>query len=313
MNYTDKVRQEFLKSVESQGKMGLAFATAVTKCSSSVAVYKNAISLEYEFRTYDIAMKVMQILKELFGCEIELVFNTAVDETYLLKVDTAHSNDMLRQMSMSHYDNSHLVLYNSAQTMAFLTNREYVSSFMQGLFLCVGSVYLPNDIEVRSGYHLEFNILQEDFAQEIVKVLKKCDLPFSVASRNNSMSVYTKNSQTICDFFAFIKAVDSAIELNDIIIKREVNNNINRQTNIYVSNADKVLKSNSRYVEVIENLLERVDLKKIDEKLYKVAVARLEDFTESMGDMAERIGMSKSSVARALKKIVELEKKYEQG
>lgn len=313
MNYTDKVRQEFLESVESQGKMGLAFATAVTKCSSSVAVYKNAISLEYEFRTYDLAMKVMQILKELFGCEIELVFNTAVDETYLLKVDAAHSNDMLRQMSMSHYDNGQLVLYNSAQTMAFLTNREYVSSFMQGLFLCVGSVYLPNDIEVRSGYHLEFNILQEDFAQEIVKVLKKCDLPFSVASRNNSMSVYTKNSQTICDFFAFIKAVDSAIELNDIIIKREVNNNINRQTNIYVSNADKVLKSNSRYVEVIENLLERVDLKKIDEKLYKVAVARLEDFTESMGDMAERIGMSKSSVARALKKIVELEKKYEQG
>ncbi len=313
MNYTEKVRQEYLESVKSQGKMGLAFATAVTKCSSSVAVYKNAIALEYEFHSYDVALKVMEVLRELFGCEIELVFNTATNESFLLRVDSGHSNDMLQQMNMTHYKGDQLVMKDSSQTMAFLTNREYVSSFMQGLFLCAGSVYIPSDIEGRGGYHLEFNILQEDFAEQIVSVLKECDLVFSLTERNNSMSVYTKNSQTISDFFAFIKAVDCAIELNDIIVKREVNNNINRQTNVYVSNADKVLKSNSRYIDAIQSLMQRVDLQKVDEKLYKVATARLEDFTESMGDMAERIRMSKSSVARALKKIEEMEKKYEQG
>ncbi len=313
MNYTEKVRQEYLESVKSQGKMGLAFATAVTKCVSSVAIYKNSMALEYELHSYDAAIKVMKVLKELFDCEIELVFNTAIDKTFTLKVDSAHTNDMLAKMKMSHFEDGHLVLVDSSQTMDWLTNREYVSSFMQGLFLCVGSVYIPSDIEGRGGYHLEFNILQEDFAKQIVDILKKCDLTFSVTERNNSMSVYTKNSQTISDFFAFIKAVDCAIELNDIIVKRDVNNNINRQTNIYVSNADKVLKSNSRYIDAIQSLMKKVDISKVDEKLYKVAMARLEDFTESMGDMAERIGMSKSSVARALKKIEEMEKKYEQG
>ncbi|MGN0788883.1 MAG: DNA-binding protein WhiA, partial [Christensenellales bacterium] len=243
MNYTEQVREEIIGKVDLKGKSGLAFACALTKCAGSVAVYKNAIALEYEFKSDALALKVMDLLIKIFGCEINLRYNTAIGDTYTLQVSSKDSNDMLAKMNLSHFDEDRLVLEDSNAIRSLLTNRNSVESFMQGVFLTVGSVYIPDDVDVRGGYHLEFNILQEDFARVIAEVAEQCGLSFSVADRGSSYGVYTKNSETICDFFAFIHASGSAIILNDILVKREVNNNINRQANVFAANADKITAS----------------------------------------------------------------------
>lgn len=311
MNYTEQVRQEIIDRIDVGGKSGLAFACALTKCAGSVAIYKNAIALEYEFKSDTLALKVMQLLTEIFGCEINLQYNTAIGEVYTLEVSSKDSNDMLTKMNLSHFDGDRLVLEEASAIQGLLTNRHSVEAFMQGVFLTVGSVYIPDDVDVRGGYHLEFNILQEDFAHVIADVAEQCGLSFSVADRGSSYGVYTKNSETICDFFAFIHASRSAIILNDILVKREVNNNINRQANVFAANADKITASNSKYMQAVEALTAKVNLEAIDPILYKVATARMEDCTESMGELAKRIGMSKSSVARALKKILTMEEEYD--
>ena len=64
-------------------------------------------------------------------------------------------------------------------------------------------------------------------------------------------------------------------------------------------------------MQAVEALTAKVNLEAIDPILYKVATARMEDCTESMGELAKRIGMSKSSVARALKKILTMEEEYD--
>ncbi|MGN0771004.1 MAG: DNA-binding protein WhiA [Christensenellales bacterium] len=310
MNYTEQVREEYIENIDIGGKAGIAFACALTKCAGSVAVYKNAIALEYEFKSDRIALKAMQLLQQIFNCRIDLEYNTAISEVYTLKVDSHDTNDMLRAMNVSHFDGDNLVLESAESITRLLTNRQNVSSFMQGVFLTVGSVYIPDDIDSRGGYHLEFNILQEDLARTIVDVTAQCGLHFSFADRGSSYGVYTKNSETICDFFAFIKAGECAMRLNDILIKREVNNNINRQANVFAANADKITLANSKYMLAVERLTSKVNLQAVDPVLYKVAMARMEDCTESMGALAQRIGMSKSSVARALKKIITMEEEY---
>ena len=311
MNYTEQVRREIMGGIDVIGKVGLAFACALTKCAGSVAVYKNAIAIEYEFKSDEIALRVMELLDKIFGCEVNLQYNTAISETYTLQVSSKDSNDMLAKMNLSHFVGDELVLEDAEAIENLLTNRNSVVSFMQGVFLTVGSVYIPDDVDMRGGYHLEFNILQEDFARVIAGVASQCGLSFSVADRGSSYGVYTKNSETICDFFAFIHASQSAIILNDILVKREVNNNINRQANVFAANADKITASNSKYMHAVESLTAKVNLLSIDPILYKVAMARMEDCTESMGDLAKRIGMSKSSVARALKKILTMEEEYD--
>ena len=311
MNYTEQVRREIMGGIDVIGKAGLAFACALTKCAGSVAVYKNAIAIEYEFKSDEIALRVMELLDKIFGCEVNLQYNTAISETYTLQVSSKDSNDMLAKMNLSHFVGDELVLEDAEAIENLLTNRNSVVSFMQGVFLTVGSVYIPDDVDVRGGYHLEFNILQEDFARVIADVASQCGLSFSVADRGSSYGVYTKNSETICDFFAFIHASQSAIILNDILVKREVNNNINRQAYVFAANADKITASNSKYMQAVESLTAKVNLLSIDPILYKVAMARMEDCTESMGDLAKRIGMSKSSVARALKKILTMEEEYD--
>lgn len=310
MNYTEQVREEIIDKVDLKGKSGLAFACALTKCAGSVAVYKNAIALEYEFKSDTLALKVMDLLIKIFGCEINLQYNTAIGDNYTLQVSSKDSNDMLTKMNLSHFNDERLVLEDVGAIQSLLTNRNSVESFMQGVFLTVGSVYIPDDVDVRGGYHLEFNILQEDFAHVIAEIAAQCGLLFSVADRGSSYGVYTKNSETICDFFAFIHASRSAIILNDILVKREVNNNINRQANVFAANADKITESNSKYMHAVESLTAKINLEAIDPVLYKVAMARMEDCTESMGDLAKRIGMSKSSVARVLKKILKMEEEY---
>ena len=126
MNYTEQVRQEIIDRIDVGGKSGLAFACALTKCAGSVDIYKNAIALEYEFKSDTLALKVMQLLTKIFGCEINLQYNTAIGEVYTLQVSSKDSNDMLTKMNLSHFDGDRLVFEEASAIEGLLTNRHSV-------------------------------------------------------------------------------------------------------------------------------------------------------------------------------------------
>ncbi|MEG1535645.1 MAG: DNA-binding protein WhiA [Clostridia bacterium] len=314
MNYSEEAKEEIMKNVLGKDCNSFALLCAVTKCLGAVNIYKNAIALEYEFRTYEFASVVISIIKERYDFPLDLSHNAAFPDAFFLKLDSEKSNVILRDLGLSYLDESgHFVIRDGSAVLQNFGNRIAAQSFAQGLFLCNGSLYMPSDIEERGGYHLEITFFEEDYARAAQELFAKCDLVFEIVDRENSFALYNKRSEEICDILAFVKAMNSVLLLNDIILKREINNNINRQTNIFVANADKVGKSNSKYITAIDYIESAVGLESMEEKLQVVARARKENVSESMSGLAERLGVSKSYIARSLAKILNIAEEIKIG
>lgn len=184
-----------------------------------------------------------------------------------------------------------------------LTNRKLAQSYMQGVFLSTGSMYMPDDILSKGGYQIEMLFAEENYANAIASLLKSCGLAFQVMDRGNSYVVYCKNGEVISDFLAFLRAMNSVIELSQIMMKREVNNNINRQSNFLASNSEKIADALISIIQAIEKIENSVGLDAIGDKLKYIATERKKNHQESLGELALRINMSKTTLSRNLLKI----------
>ena len=306
MNFTEETKINILENLEDNRSSDFAFIWGVTKCLASLDVYKQGFSLTYEIKNENLTNTLLMLLKKYYDFEIEFNFPSQEPRIYKISAKGKQVNDMLKSMGLCHYDNDNFVYDSGAKSLEKLTNRLAVQSFMQGVFCSVGGVYIPSDIDSREGYHLEMSFFQEDFAVGLQTLLANCDISLHYAERGNSYILYSKNSQTISDFFAFIKAMDSVTFINDIMIKRQLNNQINRASNSMVFNADKVAVANYKYINAINKIDNTIGIARLEEKLRDIAKARLENNTESMGELALRLNISKSSLSRALTKIVKI-------
>lgn len=302
MNYSENVKSDILKNLESDSNSCYAFVCAVTKCLGNLAIYKTGATLEYEIKQEGFALQLAQMIKQLYGCEVDFCFKVG-SKIYTIKVSSNNANKILKDMGLSRYEQSKLVWTSGLDFKKRITNRLMAQSYMQGVFMSVGSLYMPDDILSKGGYQAELLFTQEDYAQAVVELLKECGLNFQLSDRGNSYVAYSKNSEVISDFLAFVRAMNSVIELNDIMLKRDVNNNINRQTNVFVANTDKLLQSNNITIGAIDKIKRTVGLDKLDPKLEYIAIERTKDHQESMGQLAVRLNISKTTLSRYLAKI----------
>ncbi len=306
MNYSDDTKENVLNNLGDDKSSNFAFLMAITKCCASIQVYKDGFQLDYEFKQENLAKLILFRLRQSYDFELNFEFSSQSPRIFHVLAKGKGVNEMLKEMRLTHYQDQKLVYCSGVDSFSLLTNRAVAQSFVQAVFCSVGSVYIPSDIDSKEGYQLEINLFQEDFANALVQLMQDCGIELNCSERGTSYVVYSKNSQVICDFLAFIKAMDMVTFLNDIIIRRQVNNQINRASNIMVFNTDKIALANSKYIEAINKIVNSKGIDSLEEKLKLVANARLEDHTESMSNLANRLNISKSSLNRALAKLIKI-------
>lgn len=316
MNYTEQTKRDSLENIASEKHSRFAFICAVTKCLGNLAIYKEGFALEYEIKQENFAIKFFEMLKEQFGAVVEMSYKTCESGTQkncVLRIESSEANAMLKAMHLSHYDSGKFV-WLSGEEFFCASNREYAQSYMQGVFLSTGSMYMPEGIEAAGGYQIEMIFAEETYAEGIAKLLESCGLTFVTSERGNSYVLYSKNGETIKDFLAFIKAMNSVMEISNIMVNRETNNHINRVANAYAYNSDKIVNSNAESIRAIEYIDSReVGLDYLGDKLKFIAQERLKDNQESMGQLAERLKMSKTTLSRNLAKIKEMAEVLKNG
>lgn len=303
MNYTEIARQEILQEIGgAASERKRRFLAALTKCVGSIGLRNRKFTVEYAFKDEASAMLTANLLKEAYGGEVECVFTAgAQPKAYTVRLGSDYANRALADFRLTHYEEDRLILVDGMPALEEATNREVAAEYLKGIFVGAGSLYLP-DAEGSRGYCLELNLGEQTFTDQVIELLARCKLTYRKYERSNGYAAISKSGEQIADFLALIGANAAVMDVYDLIALKEVTNGINRQANVYAANLDKISKSNSETIAAIERLQTSGAWDALDDRQRKIARARLQNYEESLGDLARRLGMSKSTLSREFAK-----------
>ncbi|MCI7726433.1 MAG: DNA-binding protein WhiA [Clostridiales bacterium] len=155
-------------------------------------------------------------------------------------------------------------------------------SFLRGAFLAGGSVTDPG-----KGYHLELATTHHSVARETEPIIREVmDFAPKTALRGGAQVLYLKQSEQISDFLTCLGAPVAAMGIMEARLEKELNNKVNRRCNCDDANTSKVVEAAQEQLSVIRTLREKGILEGLPEKLKQAALAREQNPSASLTELA---------------------------
>lgn len=180
-----------------------------------------------------------------------------------------------------------------------------VKNFFKGLFVSCGYCTVPKNAgSKKTRYHLEMSFNHSSAASAAADKLRENGVSASIVRRKGGYVVYVNSGEEMKNFLAFIGAPVSALKLTDLMIKGEMTNMINRRKNCDLANVVRQMDAAEKQIAAVIKIKEKAGLsvlKKPD--LIETAIARIEHPEDSVSELADKLGVSKSCVNHRLRKI----------
>ena len=180
------------------------------------------------------------------------------------------------------------------------------ASFLRGAFLAGGSVTDPE-----KGYHMELSTTHQSVARETNLLIREA-MAFSpkMASRGGGQVLYIKQSEQISDCLTYLGASVAAMGIMETRLEKELNNKVNRRCNCDDANISKVVEAAQEQLAAIRILKEAGLLEKLPEKMKQAAVARDNNPSSSLTELAAMMEppITKPAMNNRMKKLVQLAK-----
>jgi DNA-binding protein WhiA len=183
-------------------------------------------------------------------------------------------------------------------------------AYLRGVFLGCGTITDPS-----KRYQLEFVTSSRQFATDLKKLIGSfVDLNANVIKRNGSYVVYIKKAYYISDILAIMKAYNSMLEFENIMINKGIRAEASRITNCDNANLDRAVITAEKQIGQINVIKEKLGLENIPKPLKEVAELRLENPDANLSEIGEWLipPIQKSGVNKRFKKIKELAEKLNQ-
>jgi hypothetical protein len=173
-------------------------------------------------------------------------------------------------------------------------------AWLRGLFLAHGSLSLAG-----GRTHLEFVVDPLDAAGLAARVTA-AGLPASWRIRRGRGVVTWKNGDTIELFLRRIGAGGALLELEARQVSRALRGDLNRVINAESANLQRAVGAAGRQIAAIDDLAASGELADQRYVVRSVAEARHETPEATLAELAERLGLHRSAVQRALERIERL-------
>lgn len=191
----------------------------------------------------------------------------------------------------------------SILVLANSSNEEVQRAIVKGAFLGAGSITDPN-----KQYHLEISFNNIRNAEIILNICKKYDVNLKMIESKGEYNLYIKEGEEISKFLALISANIGVMNFEDVRIKREVKNNVNRYVNCETANLNKIVNAAVDQINDIKFIKKMRKFDELPEYLKEIAEIRLENpdlSLKSLGELLEK-PIGKSGVNHRLQKIHEI-------
>ena len=189
-------------------------------------------------------------------------------------------------------------------------------AYLRGLFLSCGYLGVPDEInewvnvKTKGGYSVEFNLNSCIVAEPIRDLIcAEAQLPKSaVRTRARNNVVYVRTAEAVEAILAAMGSMSGVLALNEIMLERQIKNDLNRVNNFDLANIDKSVQASEKQLGDIE-LIERVmGLDGLPDRLQETCRIR-RDFPDlGIADLGQKFSppVGKSCVNHRLRKIAEI-------
>lgn len=190
-------------------------------------------------------------------------------------------------------------------------NDDCESAYVRGVFLGCGSfsAHYSDGTDGQKGgggYHLEFSVLSESFADELMELLHSREVVVHKMERADKYVVYAKDIENVSNCLALMRLGKLVVRLNDTAIALSIKRDVNRRMNCDIANMTRTANAAVDVLSAIQYISDSVGLDTLHPKLVEAADARMNSPEASLGDIAFELGISKSGLKHRFDKIVEI-------
>lgn len=318
LNFNRYAKNELLTTEFKDRCCAYSWLAAAIKAVGSLRILKNRTELIFESQDYDYVKSTAIAVKTAYNTEIDVDVtnvNTGLQKgkLYVLKMPPAISRDMLKDTGIID-KNSDGFSFKEGIDNAVVEKECCAKTYLKSLFVATGSANVPEkiigedaDIEsTGSGYYLEFALSDESYALSVKKLLLSFDIAAKTVERGNKYIVYVKESEAISNFFALLGASETVLYMQDVMIERLVNNNVNRKSNCTVANMDKTAIASTKQLLAIGKIEKYYGVGRLSGELQSLVALRKEYPEATLDFLAEKLGVSKSCINHRFRKIISI-------
>lgn len=234
--------------------------------------------LDFKTNNPTVAKRFLQLVRTLYQAETSLMTQKQnklnQKQTVIIRI----------QSKVEDIVNEHNLLENAIESQELLTQSpEAKKAYLRAAFLSSGSVNHPKTAE----YHLEIFSSNSDHIIFIQQLMNHYDLNARVTKRRSGYIAYLKDAEGISDFLQIVGAQNSVFKFEDIRIKRDFNNSINRVMNCEIANEKKTIVASNQQIKDIILIEKFMPEKDIDEKILNIMKLRKEYPDISLRELSE--------------------------
>lgn len=174
-------------------------------------------------------------------------------------------------------------------------------SIIRGFFLSCGYIKSPE-----KGYSLDFFIDDKKVANYLYFLLKNLNKKVFQTEKKEKQIVYLRNSEDILDIIFMMGGINSFFNFEEVIINKEIRNNINRGMNLEIANEAKQISASEKQLAMIEVIEDKIGLDNITPVLRETAEIRKNNEDMSLQELADLIGVSKSGIRNRFRRLEQL-------
>ena len=242
MTFAKTVKNELITVPINREEM-LAEFSAFLNMGCEFHIENNRKMIDYKTINPTVTKRFLLLSKTLYNAETELL---TLEQQALSKKPII----ILRLISnIETIINEHGYLDNPIDSAKLITQTDKTKiAFLRGAFLVSGSVNTPKT----ANYHLEIYSNRQDEIIFIQSLINHFNLNARITKRRKGYIVYLKDAESISDFMQLLGATNSVFKFEDIRIKRDFNNSINRLMNIEIANEKKTIIASEEQLKDIE-------------------------------------------------------------
>lgn len=183
-------------------------------------------------------------------------------------------------------------------------------AFLRAAFLMCGAVSDPE-----KGYHIELAAPTEALAAFIAEQAAAFDIALRAARRKSKYVLYLKRAEDISDFMSLLGAMNAMMAFENIRVKKEVSNRVNRQLNCDSSNINRVMNAAEALIRDIRYIDSELGLDKLPPGLRQMAFVRANNPETPLGELGDLMDppLGKSGVSARLRKLSGIADKLRSG
>ena len=184
----------------------------------------------------------------------------------------------------------------------FLDTREEKISYLRGAFLAKGSVTRPE-----SRYRLDISADTKTQANFIKKIFSKLYFNSTIYKRGDVYVNYLNDGESVCDFLGMIGADNAVDRFESARNLKEIHLQVNRLLNMELASLNKAVDTAQRQLADIKILLKYNVA--VNDKLREAMDIRLINPSATVGELANKIYITREGLVYRFRKIHEIAEK----